>query len=297
MKFIHRQKLTERTLRRFKYSVCVFGLLAASHFLISKYLVPDQASDTYTSEMQAEFPVSLRDLQEQPVPPTPEDEDTTTEVTEPEEENSENAPEETSEEESAVFTFNGKDYSGHIITNHSQGYVEEYFDGDRCDSYLLLPGMNLLNKNFMAVMYFIFLLYLFLGISIIADIFMEAIEVICSKTKSIEVSDKEGKRYTYDVPIWNATIANLTLMALGSSAPEILLSVIDTLNTLGSTPGELGVFSIVGSAAFNLLAISGVCIVCVEGDEPKKIYDLGVFGVTSLFSIFAYIWMYIVLSD
>jgi solute carrier family 8 (sodium/calcium exchanger) len=157
--------------------------------------------------------------------------------------------------------------------------------------------MNLLDKNMMAVMYFIFLLYLFLGISIIADIFMEAIEVICSKTRSVEVSDKEGKRYSYDVPVWNATIANLTLMALGSSAPEIMLSVIDTLNTLGETPGELGVFSIVGSAAFNLLFISGVCILCVEGDKPKQIFDLGVFAVTSLFSLFAYVWMYVVLSD
>lgn len=98
-----------------------------------------------------------------------------------------------------------------------------------------------------------------------------------------------------DVPVWNPTIANLTLMALGSSAPEILLSIIDTLNSLGEMPGELGVFSIVGSAAFNLLAISGVCIISV--DEPKQIYDLGVFGVTAIFSLFAYVWMNIVLSD
>jgi solute carrier family 8 (sodium/calcium exchanger) len=32
-----------------------------------------------------------------------------------------------------------------------------------------------------------------------------------------------------DVEVWNATVANLTLMALGSSAPEILLSVIGTV--------------------------------------------------------------------
>ena len=84
-------------------------------------------------------------------------------------------------------------------------------------------------------------------------------------------------------------------MALGSSAPEILLSVIDTVNTLGEIPGELGVFSIVGSAAFNLLVIAGICILSV-GEEPKKIYDLGVFIITSIFSMFAYGWMYFVLS-
>ena len=42
-------------------------------------------------------------------------------------------------------------------------------------------------------------------------------------------------------------------MALGSSAPEILLSVIETLQTLGLKPGELGPSTIVGSAAFTWL--------------------------------------------
>jgi solute carrier family 8 (sodium/calcium exchanger) len=98
-----------------------------------------------------------------------------------------------------------------------------------------------------------------------------------------------------DVPVWNATLANLSLMALGSSAPEILLSVIETLKTLGEPAGELGPFSIVGSAAFNLMVISGVSILAVE--EPKKINDLGVFATTALFSIFAYVWMYICLGD
>jgi len=159
----------------------------------------------------------------------------------------------------------------------------------------LFPGVKLLDKKFMAVIYILTLFYLFLGISIIADIFMEAIEVICSKTKIVEVRDKERNIFFYELPVWNPTIANLTLMALGSSAPEILLSVIDTMNTLGEVPGELGVFAIVGSAAFNLLFISGICILSV-GDEPKKIYDLGVFATTSIFSIWAYLWMYIVLS-
>jgi len=76
--------------------------------------------------------------------------------------------------------------------------------------------------------------------------------------------DNEGKVFVYEEQVWNATIANLTLMALGSSAPEILLSVIETLNTLGEPAGELGPSTIVGSAAFNLLVISGVSILAVE---------------------------------
>jgi len=84
-------------------------------------------------------------------------------------------------------------------------------------------------------------------------------------------------------------------MALGSSAPEIFLSVLETVTTLGETAGELGPSTIVGSAAFNLLMISACSVVAV--DEPKKILDLGVFFTTSIFSIFAYLWLFACLSD
>jgi len=98
-----------------------------------------------------------------------------------------------------------------------------------------------------------------------------------------------------DVPIWNATVANLTLMALGSSAPEILLSVIGTVSDLEVKPSKLGPSTIVGSAAFNLLVISGLSIMAV-GEQPKKVYDVGVFAVTSLSSMWAYIWLFLVLT-
>ena len=99
-------------------------------------------------------------------------------------------------------------------------------------------------------------------------------------------------------------------MALGSSAPEILLSVIETVSNLGECPGELGASTIVGSAAFNLLVISGVSIYAVneksdtdpDRDDTvpkgvKKINDMGVFMITASSSIFAYVWMYLVLRD
>mmetsp|Transcript_36487 Transcript_36487/g.56009 ORF Transcript_36487/g.56009 Transcript_36487/m.56009 type:complete len:190 (+) Transcript_36487:503-1072(+) len=99
-------------------------------------------------------------------------------------------------------------------------------------------------------------------------------------------------------------------MALGSSAPEILLSVIETVTNLGACPGELGASTIVGSAAFNLLVISGLSIYAVseknDTDEDrdaslpvgvKKINDMGVFAITATSSLWAYIWMYICLRD
>ena len=115
---------------------------------------------------------------------------------------------------------------------------------------------------------------------------------------------------TKKVSVWNPTVANLTLMALGSSAPEILLSVIETLNNIDGCPGELGASTIVGSAAFNLLVISAVSIYAVSPENDtdpdrddtlpvgvKKVYDMGVFGITCTSSIFAYLWLFYVLLD
>jgi solute carrier family 8 (sodium/calcium exchanger) len=99
-------------------------------------------------------------------------------------------------------------------------------------------------------------------------------------------------------------------MALGSSAPEILLSVIETVKSLGECPGELGASTIVGSASFNLLVISAVSLYAVNEDNDndpdrddsvplgvKKINDMGVFGVTSISSVLAYILMWVCLMD
>lgn len=135
---------------------------------------------------------------------------------------------------------------------------------------------------------------MFLGIAIVSDIFMESIEVITSQTElTIEV-DSFGKEDVIEKTIWNPTVANLTLMALGSSAPEIMLAVLETVINLEDEPQELGPNTIVGSAAFNLLVISAVSIVSV--DEIKKIDDLGVFTITSISSVLAYVWMLVVLT-
>jgi len=161
------------------------------------------------------------------------------------------------------------------------------------------PGVSLLPDGLMGFAYLMFLGYLFLGISISADIFMEAIDVITSQTSLVSTEpDEEGKVYQIELPVWNPTMANLSLMAFGSSAPEIILSVLEALKDLGSPSGDLGPSTIVGSAAFNLLIISAVSIAAVgDGDNSvKKIDMMGVFLTTSFFSVFAYIWLFLCLS-
>ncbi|XP_051965996.1 sodium/calcium exchanger 2-like isoform X3 [Xyrauchen texanus] len=138
-------------------------------------------------------------------------------------------------------------------------------------------------------------MYLFLGVSIIADRFMASIEVITSQEKEVTITMPNGETSVATVRIWNETVSNLTLMALGSSAPEILLSVIEVCGH-GFVSGELGPGTIVGSAAFNMFMIIGICVWVIPDGEVRKIKHLRVFFITSFWSIFAYIWLYLILS-
>nr|AAD23387.1 Na+/Ca2+-exchanging protein precursor [Rattus norvegicus] len=146
-----------------------------------------------------------------------------------------------------------------------------------------------------ATVYFVAMVYMFLGVSIIADRFMSSIEVITSQEKEITIKKPNGETTKTTVRIWNETVSNLTLMALGSSAPEILLSVIEVCGH-NFTAGDLGPSTIVGSAAFNMFIIIALCVYVVPDGETRKIKHLRVFFVTAAWSIFAYTWLYIFLS-
>ncbi|XP_012718209.2 sodium/calcium exchanger 1 isoform X1 [Fundulus heteroclitus] len=172
--------------------------------------------------------------------------------------------------------------------------------GDPCQEGVVLPVWNPQNpsvgdKVARAIVYFVALIYMFLGMSIIADRFMSSIEVITSQEKEITIKRPNGETTTATVRIWNETVSNLTLMALGSSAPEILLSVIEVCGH-GFEAGSLGPSTIVGSAAFNMFIIIALCVYVVPDGETRKIKHLRVFFVTAAWSVFAYIWLYMILS-
>merc|ERR1712198_273994 len=146
------------------------------------------------------------------------------------------------------------------------------------------------------LLYATLMLYLFIGVAIVSDKFMESIEMITAQEKEVSIKDpKSGKTQVVIVKVWNETVANLTLMALGSSAPEIMLSVIE-IWAKDFKAGDLGPGTIVGSAAFNLFMIIGLCQYVIPDDEVRKIKHLRVFFVTATWSVFAYIWLYLILG-
>lgn len=174
-------------------------------------------------------------------------------------------------------------------------------DGANCQEGLMLPvwlpqdHLTWGDRMSRGSIYFFVMLYLFIGVSIVSDRFMAAIEVITSKEKEVKVRKANGETQIVVVRVWNETVANLTLMALGSSAPEILLSIIEIV-AKNFNAGELGPGTIVGSAAYNLFVIIAVCVLVIPNGEVRKIKHLRVFFVTALWSIFAYIWLYLILA-
>ncbi|KAM3862639.1 sodium/calcium exchanger 1-like [Diretmus argenteus] len=182
-----------------------------------------------------------------------------------------------------------------VSTNHSI-----CSEAEKCSKGVVLPVWQPQNPSFgdkvaRATVYFVALVYMFLGVSIIADRFMASIEVITSQEKEITIKKPNGETTTTTVRIWNETVSNLTLMALGSSAPEILLSVIEVVGH-GFQAGTLGPSTIVGSAAFNMFVIIGLCVYVVPDGETRRVKHLRVFFVTATWSIFAYIWLYLILA-
>lgn len=141
-----------------------------------------------------------------------------------------------------------------------------------------------------AVLYVVGLFWVFMAVGLVCDVFMGAIETITSAKK--RVYSKRLDTFV-TVKVWNDTLANLTLMALGSSAPEILLSMIELMGG-GMFAGDLGPGTIVGSAAFNLFVISAVCVSAIPGGEIRRIKMIEVFYITATFSVLSYVWMLII---
>jgi len=178
----------------------------------------------------------------------------------------------------------------------------EVSTGINCDDGMIVPlwpgtdEMSIGDRFGRGLLYIVLMLYLFIGVAIVSDKFMESIEMITAQEKEVSVKDpRTGKTQVIIVKVWNETVANLTLMALGSSAPEIMLSVIEIM-AKGFKAGDLGPGTIVGSAAFNLFMIIGLCMYVIPDDEVRRIKHLRVFIITATWSVFAYVWLYLILG-
>ncbi|KAK9733696.1 hypothetical protein RND81_04G085200 [Saponaria officinalis] len=169
---------------------------------------------------------------------------------------------------------------------------------EKCDSYLLFRFETLLGDGLRTTLYFCGLAYCFIGLSAITARFFRSMENVVKHSHKVVVTDPITKveTVTYE-KVWNYTIADITLLAFGTSFPQISLATIDAIRNLGSVyAGGLGPGTLVGSAAFDLFPIHAVCVIVPKAGQVKKISDIGVWLVELFWSFWAYVWLYIILE-
>ncbi|KAF3436457.1 hypothetical protein FNV43_RR23549 [Rhamnella rubrinervis] len=169
---------------------------------------------------------------------------------------------------------------------------------DECESYLIFHGETALGDGLRTFLYFVGLAYCFLGLSAITARFFLSMENVVKHTREVVEFDPYSKTETIrHEKVWNFTIADISLLAFGTSFPQISLATIDAIRNLGNLyAGGLGPGTLVGSAAFDLFPIHAVCVVVPRAGELKKISDIGVWLVELCWSFWAYIWLYIILK-
>jgi len=155
-------------------------------------------------------------------------------------------------------------------------------------------GAYLMQGGTLGIALLLLVLYLFIGIAVLSDVLLAAVGEITTATESVEIRDKANEKSIWIAePVWNSQIANVTLLALGSSAPEIFLCLFSMLKDIEGVPNQIGPIVLVGSGAFNLLVVSALSIMAAT--ETKRVLNLCSFLTTAAFATVAYVWLFVVL--
>ena len=181
----------------------------------------------------------------------------------------------------------------------NESFLRDLVDLDSCEDGLIIhvwqPTQNLTTGEVIGrgITYVVSMCYLFVGIAYLADIFMSAIEMITSTKKEIRIKNDKGIEEVVVIRVWNQTVANLSLIALGGAAPEVFLSIIELIKHNFEFE-ELGPSEMVASASFNVMVIVSVCVFVIPKGESRRIVNFEVFLVVVAWSMFAYLWLILV---
>lgn len=105
----------------------------------------------------------------------------------------------------------------------------------KCESYLIFSSETSLWGSFRIFLYFMGLAYCFIGLSAITARFFRSMEnVVKHSRKVVEIDPHTNTEIIRYEKVWNFTIADISLLAFGTSFPQISLATIDAIRNIGN---------------------------------------------------------------
>lgn len=107
---------------------------------------------------------------------------------------------------------------------------------EKCGAYLLFHNETSLGDGVRVFLYFTGLAYCFIGLSAITARFFLSMENVVKHTRAVvvEIDPCTNKKIVSYEKVWNYTIADITLLAFGTSFPQISLATIDAIRNIGN---------------------------------------------------------------
>lgn len=106
---------------------------------------------------------------------------------------------------------------------------------DKCESYLIFRGETALGDGLRAFLCFLGLAYCFLGLSAVTARFFLSMENVVKHTREVvEIDPDSQTEIVRREKVWNFAIADISLLAFGTSFPQISLATIDAIRNLGN---------------------------------------------------------------
>lgn len=122
------------------------------------------------------------------------------------------------------------------IRNHSAESIPigNILGSEKCEEYLVFQGETALGDGFRAFLYCLGLAYCFIGLSAITARFFRSMETVVKHSRTVvEIDPLTNCEVVRHEKVWNYTIADITLLAFGTSFPQISLATIDAIRNLG----------------------------------------------------------------
>lgn len=120
----------------------------------------------------------------------------------------------------------------HIVENLYR--LSNILELEKCESYLLFRWETNLGAGIRTLLYFLGLAYCFIGLSAITARFFRSMENIMKQTrKVVKIDPSTGNVIDRYEKVWNYTIADIALLAFGTSFPQISLATIDAIRNIG----------------------------------------------------------------